>query len=104
MNATPDKAGVSSSESDRAGLENIIRKFVVRDFDLHARVENLEAWSEVFMSAIESLGLRAEPLLTELEDARKLYQRPEWSDGKNPRDNGRQLRKSAGNRNMRSAE
>ena len=86
MSATPDKAGVSSSDSDRVALENVIRKFVIRDYDLRSRVENLEAWSEVLMSAIGSLGGRAEPLLTELEDARKLYQRPEWSDDKDPRD------------------
>jgi hypothetical protein len=79
-------ADVSSSDSGRATLENVIREFVVRDHDLPSRVENLEAWSEVLMSAIGSLGSQAEPLLTELEDARKLYQRPEWSDGKDPRD------------------
>ena len=86
MSATPGKAGVSSSDSDRAALENVIRKFVIRDYDLHSRVERLEAWSEVLMSAIGSLGGHGEPLLTELEDARKLYQRPEWSDDKDPRD------------------
>ena len=43
MSATPDKAGVSSSDSDRAALEKVIRKFVIRDYDLHSRVERLEA-------------------------------------------------------------
>ena len=79
MSATPDMTGANSSDSDsdsdKAALENVIRKFVVRDYDLRSRVENLEAWSEVLMTAIGSLGGRAEPLLTELEDARKLYQR-----------------------------
>jgi hypothetical protein len=86
MSATPDMAGVSSGDNDRAALENVIREFVVRDYDLRSRVENLEAWSEVLMTAIGSLGGNAEPLLTELEEARKLYQQPEWSDGKDPRD------------------
>jgi hypothetical protein len=77
MSATPDMAGAndSNSDSNRAALENVIRKFVVGDYDLRSRVENLEAWSEVLMTAIGSLGGYAGPLLTELEDARKLYQR-----------------------------
>jgi hypothetical protein len=73
MSATPDMAG--ANDSNRAALENVIRKFVVGDYDLRSRGENLEAWSEVLMTAIGSLGGYAGPLLTELEDARKLYQR-----------------------------
>ena len=42
MSATPDMAGAndSNSDSNRAALENVIRKFVVGDYDLRSRVEN----------------------------------------------------------------
>jgi hypothetical protein len=42
---------------------------------LEQRVARLEAWTEVLMGGIGRLGAMAEPLLTELEGARKLYNR-----------------------------
>ena len=82
-------ADISDSDSDRAGLENVIRGFVGREYNLHSRVANLEAWSEALMTAIGSWRSQTERLLNELEDVRNLYQRPEWSpewsDGKDPR-------------------
>ena len=73
-------------DRDREGLENVIRGFVFRDYDLHARVANLEAWSEVLMTAIGSAGNRTLSLLSELEDARRPCRRPEWPGGRDPRD------------------